>query len=430
MSKVHAAHPLTQVETGRFGPRIMQMADHLATLSEDPAGLTCTFLSEAHLAVRHQLQDWMQQAGLTTTIDAVGNVIGKRASKVFGARSLLIGSHYDTVRNAGKYDGRLGILVGLMTAEYLGAADIALPFDLEVIAFSEEEGVRFSTPYIGSAPLAFKFERVWLKREDDNGLRLGTAMQQAGLRVNDIPLLARRSADLLGYLEVHIEQGPVLLGENLPVGIVTAIAGAARFTIALTGTAGHAGTVPMGARHDAIAAAAEFVLFVERRCAQTPHLVGTVGQIAVPNGAINVVPGRCEVSLDVRAKDDATRDAALADIFAELERIAQRRGVSIARRMLSQTPAVACAERLQQALADSTAAAGIQPFGLVSGAGHDAVMLNAVTDVGMLFVRCGNGGISHSPDEIIGVDDADVAARVCLDAILRLAQAHDPSANS
>jgi allantoate deiminase/N-carbamoyl-L-amino-acid hydrolase len=226
----------------------------------------------------------------------------------------------------------------------------------------------------------------------------------------------------LGYLEVHIEQGPVLLEAGLPVGIVSAIAGSVRSMITITGTAGHAGTVPMARRHDAAAAAAELVLYVEKRCAQAPTLVGTVGQLAIPDGAINIIPGRCVLSLDVRAGDDVTRDAAISDINAEMARIAARRGVKIESREVQRTATVPCSPRLQSLLSDAVTRAGLSPRELPSGAGHDAMMFDALTDIAMLFVRCGNGGVSHSPREIITAEDADIAARVMLDTVLRLAE--------
>jgi hydantoinase/carbamoylase family amidase len=247
-------------------------------------------------------------------------------------------------------------------------------------------------------------------------------MAAAGLDPAGIPALARRREELVGYLEVHIEQGPVLLEEGLPVGIVSAIAGTVRCMVTITGTAGHAGTVPMTRRHDAAAAAAELVLYVEQRCARAPTLVGTVGQFAVPNGAINIIPGRCELSLDIRAADDSTRDAAVFDVMTEIGRIAAKRGVIIESKEVQRTAAVRCSPRLQSLLADAVTRAGAKPRYLPSGAGHDAMMFDGITDTAMLFVRCGNGGVSHSPREIITAEDADVSARVILDTVLRLAE--------
>ena len=409
-------------EPGGFGQRIMQLANRLAHWSESSDGLTCTYLSPAHRAVAAQIRDLMREAGLTTEIDTVANVIGRYPAADSAAPALIVASHYDTVRNAGRYDGRLGVLTALILAEHLGRLGRKLPFHLDVIAFSEEEGVRFSSSFLGSSAVAGRFDAKLLERRDAQGVTLAAAMAEAGLDATKIPALARRRDGLVGYLEVHIEQGPVLLEEGLPVGIVSAITGSVRSMVTVTGTAGHAGTVPMARRHDAAAAAAELVLYVEKRCAQAPTLVGTVGKLVVPNGAINIIPGRCELTLDVRSGDDATRDAAMSDILSEMERITARRGVTIDSQEVQRTAAVQCSARLQKVLADAVVGAGVKPRHLPSGAGHDAMMFSGLTDVAMLFVRCGNGGVSHSPREIITAEDADVAARVMLDAVLRLAE--------
>jgi allantoate deiminase/N-carbamoyl-L-amino-acid hydrolase len=388
-----------------FGKQIMALADRAA-----------------HRAVAAEIRGWMDQAGLATAIDVAANVVGRYAADDPNAPTLILASHYDTVRNAGKYDGRLGVLVALVVTEHLQRLGRKLPFHLDVIAFSEEEGVRFSSSFLGSSAVAGRFDPRLLERHDADGITLAAAMAAAGLDPAGIPALARRREELVGYLEVHIEQGPVLLDEGLPVGIVSAIAGTVRCMVTITGTAGHAGTVPMGRRHDAAAAAAELVLYVEQRCARAPTLVGTVGQLAVPNGAINIIPGRCELSLDIRAADDSTRDAAVFDVMTEIGRIAAKRGVIIESKEVQRTAAVRCSPRLQSLLADAVAHAGAKPRYLPSGAGHDAMMFDGITDTAMLFVRCGNGGVSHSPREIITAEDADVAARVILDTVLRLAE--------
>jgi beta-ureidopropionase / N-carbamoyl-L-amino-acid hydrolase len=418
-----AASKIGGIEPGAFGERIMELADRLAAWSENSDGLTCTYLSPAHRSVAADTRELMRQAGLITEIDAVANVIGRYPAGEKTAPALIIASHYDTVRNAGKYDGRLGVLIALVLAEHLNRLGRKLPFHLDVVAFSEEEGVRFSSSFLGSSAVAGRFDTSLLERRDAEGVTLAAAMREAGLDPAKIPLLARRREELVGYLEVHIEQGPVLLEEGLPVGIVSAIAGSVRSMVTITGTAGHAGTVPMARRHDAAAAAAELVLYVEERCAQAPSLVGTVGQLVVPDGAINIIPGRCELSLDVRAADDATRDAAVSDIMAEIARIAARRGLRIDAKEVQRTAAVRCSPRLQSLLAGAVKDAGVKPRHLPSGAGHDAMMFAGLTDIAMLFVRCGNGGASHSPREIITAEDADIAARVMLDAVLRLAEA-------
>jgi beta-ureidopropionase / N-carbamoyl-L-amino-acid hydrolase len=403
-----------------FGAKILDMARQLARFSETPDGLTCTYLSPAHKAAAAQLRDWMRAAGLTAQIDAVGNVVGRYSSAAPEAKTLIVASHYDTVVNAGRFDGRLGILTALAVAEHLAGSGRALPFHLDVIGFAEEEGVRFAAPYLGSSAIAGRFDAAVLQRSDKDGVRLGSLLQEQGVDRDAIARLARLPETLRGYLEVHIEQGPVLLDKNLPVGIVTAIAGSARFHISVRGTAGHAGTVPMALRHDAAAAAAEIVLAVERRCSEGPTLVGTVGQLAVPHGLINVIPGSCELSLDVRAADDTVRDGAIADIVAAAQSIAARRGVTVEISAIGAHSAVPCSPAMQAALAQSVARTGIAPFHLASGAGHDAAMFDGLTEIGMLFVRCGNGGVSHSPIETVTAEDADVAARVLLDVLVNL----------
>ena len=400
-----------------FGARILDLADRLSEWSDTPDGLTCLYMTAAHRAVAAQLHDWMTAAGMRTGIDAIGNVVGRYEAADPAAKTLILASHYDTVRNAGKYDGRLGVLAPLVVVEHLHRSGRRLPFHIDVIAFSEEEGVRFATTFIGSKPLVGRFDPQVLELRDMAGLRLADVIREAGGNPAAIPALARRPEQLLGYIEVHIEQGPVLLKENLPVGIVTSIAGHVRRLMVITGLAGHAGTVPMALRHDAAAAAAEIVLAVERRCSGVATLVGTVGMLSVPDAAINVIAGRCELSLDIRASDDATRDAALADIESAIALIAARRGVTVETKEIARAPAVPCSVRLQALLRDAVAATGVRPLGLPSGAGHDAMMFDGVTEMSMLFVRCGNGGISHSPLETITAEDADVAARVLLNAI-------------
>jgi beta-ureidopropionase / N-carbamoyl-L-amino-acid hydrolase len=405
-----------------FGAKILDMARELAQFSETADGLTCTYLSPAHKASAARLRDWMRSAGLAVEIDAVGNVVGRYAGAANASRTLMVGSHYDTVTNAGQFDGRLGILIALVVAEHLHCTGWRLPFHLEVIGFSEEEGVRFSAPYLGSSAIAGRFNETVLDRYDANGVDLATLLCGEGVDVTAIRKLARRPETLRGYLEVHIEQGPVLLQNDLPVGIVTSIAASARFRVTIRGVVGHAGTVPMSLRHDAAAAAAEIVLAIERRCAEGPNLVGTVGQLVVPHGIINVIPGYCELSLDIRAGDDASHAAAIADILAAICQIAERRGVTAEVAKIAHHAAVSCAPQIQSALARAVSRNGIEPFYLASGAGHDGEMFAGVTDIGMLFVRCGNGGISHSPRETVTAADVDIAARILLDAILNLDQ--------
>lgn len=403
--------------TLQFGATIMAWCNVLGALSEEEQGLTCTYLTPAHRATAAQLADWMRAAGMQVHIDAIGNVVGRYLSEQADAKTLMTGSHYDTVCNGGKYDGRAGILLAIALVQDLHERGEKLPFHFEIIAFSEEEGVRFKSAFLGSHALSGHFDLALLDQTDAAGVTMRAALSGAGHDVSCIPAIARQRADVLGFIEVHIEQGPVLLQRDLPVGIVTSIAGSCRYLLDLSGVASHAGTTPMALRKDAAAAAAEIVLYVEQRCAQAPahSLVGTVGQLQVPNGSVNVIPGACQLSLDIRAADDATRLAAVADILAAIEAICQRRSIGFALHPTMSAAAVPCTPRLMRAVAAATARAGVDVFELVSGAGHDAMAMARLTDVAMLFIRCGNGGISHNPLETMTADDADIAACIVLD---------------
>lgn len=400
-----------------LGSQIMAQLEHLAAFTEQQDGLTCSYLTDVHRATARQIREWMLAAGLDVHMDAVGNVIGRLHGAPEHAPMLMTGSHYDTVVNGGKYDGRLGIVLPIVAAGHLRRAGTQLPYTLEIVAFAEEEGVRFKSTFLGSSAMAGRFDAAVLDNVDAAGMTLRDAMLAAGLDPRAIQGGSRNPRRLSGFIEVHIEQGPVLLSEDRPLGVVTSIAGSVRGTICITGLAGHAGTVPMHLRRDAAAAAAEIVLDVERRCSKVPGLVGTVGRLEVPGGAINVVPGRCELSFDIRSDDDSVRDAAFADIVAAAESIAARRKVELQIRKALEIGRVPCAQPMQQRWADSirrvTGDADVRS--LPSGAGHDAMVMAAIAPMGMLFVRCGNGGISHHPAEIMSEADADLAARVFID---------------
>ncbi|HEY4134913.1 MAG TPA: allantoate amidohydrolase [Alphaproteobacteria bacterium] len=401
-----------------IGQEILVRADRLARWSDTPGGLTCAYLTPAHRATAKQLRQWMSEAGLRVSVDAIGNVIGRLSGAKPGRKTLIVGSHYDTLRNAGRYAGRLGILLAIAVAARLKAEAHVLPFDLEVIAFAEEEGLRFSTSYLASSAVAGRFDESALTRQDAAGIVLADALRDAGLPANEIPDAARRPEDLLGYLEVYIEQGPVLLDANLPLGVVTAIAGSVQRRLTVTGEAGDAGTIPMGFRRDAATAAAEIVLAVEKLCLVLPGVVGTVGQLAVPHGALHVIPGRCDLSLDVRSGDDRLRDEALDEIDREVAAIAARRKVTVETQELHRFRAVACAPAMLRRIADAVVKAGVPVHSLPSGAGHDAVMFGGLTEVGMLFLRCGNGGISHDPRETVAAADVSLAAQALRDVFL------------
>ncbi|QBB70441.1 2-oxo-4-hydroxy-4-carboxy-5-ureidoimidazoline decarboxylase [Pseudolysobacter antarcticus] len=415
-----AAFRLADTISAPLGAQIMAMHEQLARFSDDENNLTCAYLTAAHRATAAAIRDYMLGAGLDTHIDAVGNVVGRWRSGIAGAKTLITGSHYDTVIDAGKYDGRLGILLPIVVALDLRQRGLHLPFDLEIIAFAEEEGVRFKSTFLGSSAVAGSFDARVLDSIDADGVTMREAMREAGFDTDAIKDIARDPATLAGYVEVHIEQGPVLLDANRALGVVTSIAGSVRKLVSIRGVAGHAGTVPMPLRRDAAAAAAEIVLAVERRCAIAPGLVGTVGRLHVPNGAINVIPGECELSIDIRADEDALRDAAVADVLAQIEQIGARRQVQINIRRVLEAACAPCAPTLQSQW--SAAIARItgdnKPLHLPSGAGHDAMKMASICAIGMLFVRCGNGGISHNPLETLSADDADIAARVFSDFLL------------
>jgi beta-ureidopropionase / N-carbamoyl-L-amino-acid hydrolase len=398
-----------------FGPAIMEWAETIGAWSDEEGALTCAYMTEAHQRTARQLAQWMTEAGMIVHVDAVGNVVGRYASEDPHARVLMTGSHYDTVRNAGKYDGRLGILLPIAVVRHLHQQGERLPFHIEVIGFAEEEGVRFRSTFLGSSAIAGRFDMELLDQEDADGITMRDALAQAGHGVSGIQAIAREGASLLGFVEVHIEQGPVLLERGLPLGVVSAIAGSSRYLVELDGLASHAGTTPMGMRKDAAAAAAEIVLLIERRCSQAGSLVGTVGQLEVPGGSVNVVPGRCKLSLDIRAASDEVRLAAVDDVLAGISAICERRQVGLRVFKLVEAEAAPCAPRLMNQLGAALERAGLPRFDLPSGAGHDAMRMAQLTDVAMLFTRCGNGGISHNPLETMTADDAEIAARVLLD---------------
>ena len=398
-----------------FGPQLMACSELIGGWSEMDDGLTCSYMTPVHQQTAQQLATWMREAGMQVQVDAVGNVVGRYLSDLAGAKTLMTGSHYDTVRDGGKYDGRLGILLPIAIARYLNERAERLPFHLEVIGFAEEEGVRFKSTFLGSTAVTGKFDMALLDKLDGDGMSMRAALASAGHDTAAIAAIARDPAHLLGFFEVHIEQGPVLLEHGLAAGVVTAIAGSSRYLVQLTGLASHAGTTPMNMRKDAAAAAAEIVLFVEQRCSQGAALVGTVGQLAVPNGSVNVIPGHCSLSLDIRAADDAVRLAAVQDILQGIDAICERRQVEVAVEQIVSASAAPCAPWLMEQLGAAVERAGLPRYDLPSGAGHDAMAMAQVTDIAMLFTRCGNGGISHNRLETMTADDAEIAAQIVLD---------------
>lgn len=404
----------------RLGFELLAQADRLATFTEDAPRLTRTYLSAEHRAAGDYIASLMRDAGMTSAYDALGNVVGRYEGSRPDAPVIVIGSHMDSVRNAGRYDGLFGILSGIACVAELNRQRRRLPVALEVVAFGDEEGVRFGITLIGSKAMVGQFDPSWLGVRDAQGISLAQALTAFGCDPQAWPGVDRRARPPLAYLESHIEQGPVLLGEGLPLGVVTAIAGAQRSMVTLTGLAGHAGTVPMGARQDALAAAAEMVLAIERIAGAGTELVATVGRMQVLPGAVNVIPQDVSFSIDVRSGQDAIRRAAMAEIEAECDRIAARRRVALRREPLYVADAAPCHPVLQACLADAIAAQGLAVRRLPSGAGHDAMVFPALAPSAMLFVRCGNGGISHHPDETLSAQDAGLATRVLLDALTRV----------
>jgi N-carbamoyl-L-amino-acid hydrolase len=410
-----------------LGNRILDWADELARHSDpgfaEKGQLTVTYLTDAHRACSLQLERWMRdECGFDTVErDAVGNVVGVYSGTQAGARRLLTGSHFDTVRNGGRYDGRLGIFVPMLCVRELARAGRRLPFGIEVVAFAEEEGQRYKAVFLASGALAGHFDPRWLDQVDANGVSMRDAMASAGLNVADIAKIRRDPQRYLGFVEVHIEQGPVLNEIDLPLGVVTSINGNARFVGEVIGVPSHAGTTPMDRRRDAAVAVAELVVFLEKRAAAVPHLVGTVGMLDVPSGSINVVPGRCRFSLDIRATTDAVRDACIADVTAELARICERRGLRCTLEETIRAPAAPSAAAWQQRWERAVLSLGLPVYRMPSGAGHDAMKLAEVMPQAMLFTRGLNSGISHNPLEGITNDDAELTVRAFQHLLQQLA---------
>ena len=410
-----------------LGNQVWDWAEQLAAHSDpgyaERGELTVTYLLDAHRACARQLEGWMRNdCGFDDVkIDAVGNVVGIYHGSDPQARRLLTGSHYDTVRNGGKYDGRLGILVPMACVRELHRQGRRLPFDIEVVGFSEEEGQRYKATFLGSGALTGHFDPAWLEQQDADGITMQDAMAHAGLSIDDISKLKRDPATYLGFVEVHIEQGPVLNEADLPLGVVTSINGGVRFLGEIIGMASHAGTTPMGRRRDAATAAAELALYLEKRGSSVPDLVATMGQLEVPNGSINVVPGRCKFSLDMRATADDVRDACTGDVLAELQRICERRGLHYKLEETMRAAAAPSATEWQRRWEVAVASLGLPVHRMPSGAGHDAMKLHEIMPQAMLFVRGLNAGISHNPLESITSDDADLCVRAFQNLLVQLA---------
>ena len=400
-----------------------QLAQHTDPGYAERGELTVTYLTEAHRACATQLRDWMaRDCGFDEVcIDAVGNVVGVYLGSDPKRPRLLTGSHYDTVRNAGKYDGRLGILVPMAAVRELSRAGRRLPFGIEVVGFAEEEGQRYKATFLGSSALTGHFNLAWLEQCDADGITMREAMKQAGLDPAAIAALQRDPACYQGFVEVHIEQGPVLSELDRPLGVVSSINGSVRFIGEMIGQASHAGTTPMDRRRDAALGVAELALYVEQRALSVQHVVATVGILEVPNGSINVIPGRCRFSLDIRATSDAARDACLNDVLRRLEDISHGRDLTYTLEETMRAAAAPSDPRWQARWEGAVEALGLPRTRLPSGAGHDAMKLHELLPQAMLFVRGLNGGISHNPLESVTCHDADLAVQAFFHLIDTLA---------
>jgi allantoate deiminase len=381
----------------------------LGSISEEPDRLTRPFASDAMRRAHEQVGAWMRDSGMAVTRDNIGNVRGRYEGAPGANRTLLIGSHLDSVRDAGKYDGPLGVLVAIEAVHRLHDRAVRPPFAIEVVGFADEEGLRYGTTYLGSRALAGTFDAADLDRTDSGGVTMAEAIRAFG---GDPDRIAedRWSGEVLGYCEVHIEQGPVLEAGGIPVGVVSAIAGQSRHQLTFTGEAAHAGTTPMDHRKDALVAASRFVQAVEDYASSKPGLVATVGQLVVQPGAANVVPGEVTLSLDVRHAVDADRITA-SELLIDLARrkIAGPRGIALTTRQISENATVQCSPRLTSIFTRAVQDLGHPAIQLASGAGHDTVVMARLTEIAMLFVRC-KGGVSHNPAE--SVAEADVAVAI------------------
>lgn len=396
-----------------FAPYAIQTyerCDVLAHISQDTDCIDRRYLTPEHLQVNRQVALWMQQAGMHTWQDAAANQWGRYASANPDAKTLVIGSHLDTVPNSGKYDGILGVLAPLSLIQYIHDHHIALPFHLELVGFGDEEGTRFGATLLGSCAVAGTWNEKWNTLTDENGVSLTQAFLDAGLDIDAIHSAGRNNKNVDDFFEFHIEQGPVLEEHDLAVGVVNGIAGAKRFAITLKGLAGHAGTVPMPMRQDALAAASEMILVIERLAIEK-GIVATVGQLKCLSGAVNVISGATTFSLDIRSIDDTLRDETLSLIMEQLHSIADKRRIHMDIAATHQALAVKCDDELQRQLLTACEKSKMPPFTLSSGAGHDTMALAKICPVAMLFMRC-EKGLSHHPGEAVDVNDIEAALKV------------------
>lgn len=387
--------------------KCLTRADELAQCTEVPGILKRTFMSEPMIKAHELVRSWMNNAGMQVRVDALGNIVGRLPGK--GSKAFLTGSHLDTVPDAGKYDGMLGVLIGIAAAEAIGKNQLDFHFD--TIGFSDEEGVRYKMPYLGSLAVSGLFKEEYLARVDEKGITMADAINNFGLNPADYQSAAYNFADVKGFAEVHIEQGPVLEAQKLALGAVTGLVGQSRIKLYFRGLAGHAGTTPMPGRLDAFAALSELAVFVEKYGLSIPHLVATIGMAQVRPGGANVIPGEVYFSLDIRHGDQPVLDQATEVILAEADHIAKRRGIKMEIETKEAQAVVKCDEHLVNKMAQAMEKHGHKHFRLASGAGHDTAILSKVTPTAMLFIRS-PGGISHNPVETVNIEDVAEAIQV------------------
>lgn len=394
--------------------RIIERLNALGAISDSKNAINRAYGTKAHAESGDLLMTWMQKAGLQTHRDTIGNIKGVLSSSLSNAKHFIIGSHYDTVFDAGKYDGPLGILLGLEVAQHLSENNTQIPFHLNIIAFADEEGARYNTAYLGSSAIAGHFEDKWLQRKDDDGISLSEVIKSNGSNSNTIKTDAFAEENCLGYFEAHIEQGPVLCNEDLAVCLVNGIASQTRVDVHWTGISGHAGTYPMHHRKDAFCAAAEFVLAVENIGKQYgDKLVATIGKLNIIPNTPNVIPGKVEHTLDIRSKDDSFLAEVGRILENEANKIAKERNIGLKWEIMQTNPSVQCDEGLKKGLRAGIEKAGIHKvLEIPSGAGHDAVMISKIAPVSMLFIRC-KEGISHNPLEYATPEDIEKSLEVC-----------------
>ena len=393
--------------------QVMHRIDELSAISETPGILTRRYLTAEHRRANELVGHWMSGAGMDTWQDAAGNIIGRYDSAQGNAPALIIGSHLDTVVNAGKFDGMLGVLCGVACVQALFQTGRRLTYPIEVIGFADEEGVRFGTTYLGSRAVTGQLDPSLFEQTDAAGISFRQALIDFGLEADQIGQAARHADDVLAFLELHIEQGPVLEALGRPAGAVTAINGQTRLSVTITGEAGHAGTVPMGLRRDALAVAAEGVLAVERECDGNDDVVGTVGILRVTPGAINVIPGEANFTVDIRAKDDVDRRIVVAEVSRAVQEAAEQRNCFAQISVLHEAVSAPCAERMIKIIERAIATVGFEPCRMPSGAGHDAAAMAELCNVGMIFLRS-ERGISHNPAERTSEEDVTIGINIMM----------------